>query len=149
MYAKHFSIANIPFGIASSSFHPKKSVATRLGNDIIFLDILAQHGLLSSLPETTIATFSQASRTPPTRWSFILKVRISKPSTPSPPSQNPPKLAHAQLSKPSYPPTQLHPFHNIAPPLSPQRQCISPYPLAILLISPAPKTMSSMPGKQS
>jgi fumarylacetoacetase len=52
MYAEQFSIAKIPFGIASSSSHPHKSVATRLEDDVIFLDILAEHGLLSSLPET-------------------------------------------------------------------------------------------------
>lgn len=61
MYADHFSIENIPFGIASSPSHPKKSVTTRLGDDVIFLDILAENGRLSSLIETTIETFSQVS----------------------------------------------------------------------------------------
>ncbi|KAI0023550.1 fumarylacetoacetase [Xylariomycetidae sp. FL0641] len=36
-YAEHFSIANIPYGIASDGSHPDKAVVTRLGDDVIFL----------------------------------------------------------------------------------------------------------------
>jgi len=43
MYAHHFSINNIPFGIASSASHPSKAVATRFEDTVIFLDELAKH----------------------------------------------------------------------------------------------------------
>lgn len=36
-YAEHFSIANLPYGIASSKSHPEKAVATRLEDVVIFL----------------------------------------------------------------------------------------------------------------
>ncbi|KAB5545588.1 fumarylacetoacetase [Coniochaeta sp. 2T2.1] len=36
-YAEHFSIANIPFGIASSSSHPRPAPATRLEDVVFFL----------------------------------------------------------------------------------------------------------------
>ena len=36
-YAEHFSLANLPYGIASSSAHPEKAVATRLHDFVIFL----------------------------------------------------------------------------------------------------------------
>ncbi|CZR61842.1 related to fumarylacetoacetate hydrolase family protein [Phialocephala subalpina] len=58
-YAHHFSESNIPFGIASSSSHPQKSVATRFENTIIFLDELAKHSHLSTLHSSTIQTFSE------------------------------------------------------------------------------------------
>ncbi len=64
MYASHFSHANIPFGIANSSSHPAKSVVTRLGDDVIFLDVLVEHRLLSSLTQTTLAAFSQPTLNP-------------------------------------------------------------------------------------
>jgi fumarylacetoacetase len=57
MYSEHFSFENIPYGIASSSSHPQKSVATRLGDQVIFLDQLVKFGLLLSLPESTTKTF--------------------------------------------------------------------------------------------
>lgn len=36
-YTEHFSIANLPYGIASSKTHPEKAVATRLEDVVIFL----------------------------------------------------------------------------------------------------------------
>ncbi len=42
MYSEHFSIENIPFGIASSTEHPQKAVATRFEDTVIFLDELAK-----------------------------------------------------------------------------------------------------------
>jgi fumarylacetoacetase len=58
MHASHFSLENIPFGIASSQNHPKKTVVTRLEDNVIFLDELAT---LSSHPFSgeTIRTFSK------------------------------------------------------------------------------------------
>lgn len=58
MDSTHFSIENIPYGIASCYFHPNKSVVTRFEEHIIFLDELANKGYLSELPESTVGTFS-------------------------------------------------------------------------------------------
>lgn len=35
--SKHFSIKNIPYGIATSKGHPQRTVATRIGDHVIFL----------------------------------------------------------------------------------------------------------------
>jgi fumarylacetoacetase len=59
MYADHFSIENIPFGIASNTSHTERSVVTRFEDTVIFLDELAKLGLLATLPEKTRRTFSQ------------------------------------------------------------------------------------------
>jgi len=59
MYASHFSIRNIPFGIASSKDHRHQSAATRIEDTVVFLDELAKNGLLSSLPASAIEAFSQ------------------------------------------------------------------------------------------
>jgi hypothetical protein len=61
MYADHFSIQNIPFGIASSASHPEKAVATRFEDSVLFLDELVSAGLLNSLSEGTKKAFSQVS----------------------------------------------------------------------------------------
>ncbi|KFY28338.1 hypothetical protein V491_00520 [Pseudogymnoascus sp. VKM F-3775] len=58
MFASHFSAHNIPFGIASSEGHPRRSAATRLENTVIYLDELAKHDLLSSLPKEALDAFS-------------------------------------------------------------------------------------------
>jgi fumarylacetoacetase len=61
-YAHHFSRANIPFGIASSSSsHPNPAAATRLGNDVIFLDVLFDTGLFNGIPGLSPSTFKQVS----------------------------------------------------------------------------------------
>lgn len=36
-FSNHFSIKNIPYGIATSSSHPEKAVATRLHDRVFFL----------------------------------------------------------------------------------------------------------------
>lgn len=61
MYADHFSIENIPFGIASAASHPEKTVATRFEDSVLLLDELVNAGLLASLSERTKKTFSQVS----------------------------------------------------------------------------------------
>ncbi|EPE34793.1 FAH [Glarea lozoyensis ATCC 20868] len=53
MYADHFSLNNLPFGIASSTAHPTRCVVTRLRNTVIFLDGL--QGVVS-LSKDLIAT---------------------------------------------------------------------------------------------
>lgn len=63
MYAEHFSIQNIPFGIATSADHPKKSVVTRIGDTVIFLNELEKAGFLPGVPETTSTTFSEVGKT--------------------------------------------------------------------------------------
>lgn len=59
MYAEHFSLANIPFGIASSVAHPTKSVVTRLQDNVIFLDQVAEAKALKGLSEDLIESLSQ------------------------------------------------------------------------------------------
>ncbi|KAH9218658.1 fumarylacetoacetate hydrolase family protein [Leptodontidium sp. 2 PMI_412] len=61
MFASHFSIANIPYGIASSAAHPAKSPATRIEDTVVFLDGLAKNGLLSSLPSEVVQAFSEST----------------------------------------------------------------------------------------
>ena len=48
-FAHHFSDGNVPFGIASSKIYAKPQAATRLGDDVVFLDSLASRGLFSSV----------------------------------------------------------------------------------------------------
>ncbi|KAL4888628.1 hypothetical protein BDV59DRAFT_211034 [Aspergillus ambiguus] len=53
-YGHHFSLQNLPFGVASSVQHPKPQCATRLHNIVIFLGDLQRSGLfarVSDLPE--------------------------------------------------------------------------------------------------
>ncbi|KAJ5222069.1 uncharacterized protein N7469_010956 [Penicillium citrinum] len=53
-YSDHFSLANIPFGVASSQIHSNPQCVTRLGNSVIFLVELQKSGVFSSvkgLPE--------------------------------------------------------------------------------------------------
>jgi fumarylacetoacetase len=59
MFSHHFSINNIPFGIASSVSHPQRTVATRLEDTVIFLDELASH--YPELSPSTITTFYNVS----------------------------------------------------------------------------------------
>jgi fumarylacetoacetase len=44
-YSHHFSINNLPFGVASSSQHPQPQCVTRLSNTVIFLGDLQRAGL--------------------------------------------------------------------------------------------------------
>lgn len=59
MYDSHFSLANIPYGIASKAPNEAPSVVTRLFDTVVFLDELANAGLLSDLPSEIVATFKQ------------------------------------------------------------------------------------------
>lgn len=36
-FSEHFSIRNIPYGIATSEGHPHKAVATRIRDHVVFL----------------------------------------------------------------------------------------------------------------
>ena len=58
-FAHHFSMANIPFGIASSPQHPKRSAVTRIEDDVIFLDALHSTGLFAAAEDVTIEMFQQ------------------------------------------------------------------------------------------
>lgn len=58
-YTDHFSINNIPFGIASNDSHSQKAVTTRFEDTVIFLDELAKHHPSSELDSATIASFSE------------------------------------------------------------------------------------------
>ncbi|KAJ5177210.1 uncharacterized protein N7482_003087 [Penicillium canariense] len=53
-YQSHFSIANLPFGVASSERHPSAQCVTRLENNVIFLVELQRAGVfakISGLPD--------------------------------------------------------------------------------------------------
>lgn len=86
MFASHFSIANIPFGIGNSATHPSKSPVTRIENTVIFLDELAKHGLFSALPSGVIQTLSEVCSDVTLRKSHFLTIfvnsRHSMPSLP-------------------------------------------------------------------
>jgi fumarylacetoacetase len=65
-YASHFSVNNIPYGIASSSKRHAPQCATRIGDEVIFLAELAEHDsfkaiaapLWSIFREPTLNTFA-------------------------------------------------------------------------------------------
>lgn len=40
-FSEHFSSKNIPYGIATSDRHPKRAVATRIHDHVIFLNELS------------------------------------------------------------------------------------------------------------
>ncbi|KAM0435867.1 hypothetical protein ACHAPT_002758 [Fusarium lateritium] len=50
-FSHHFSDRNIPFGIASSANHQNPQAVTRLGNTVLFLADLQDHGLFGGLPD--------------------------------------------------------------------------------------------------
>lgn len=64
MYDSHFSLANIPYGIASKTPNEAPSVVTRLFDTVVFLNELAEAGLLSGLSSETVATFKQVGQLP-------------------------------------------------------------------------------------
>lgn len=39
-FSNHFSIRNVPYGIATSSSHPQKAVVTRVHDQVFFLSDL-------------------------------------------------------------------------------------------------------------
>ncbi|KAJ5524149.1 hypothetical protein N7494_010799 [Penicillium frequentans] len=60
-YSSHFSIANIPFGVASSNNHPEPQCVTRLENKVIFLGVLQQSGLFAGVPSLPEGVFDKAT----------------------------------------------------------------------------------------
>jgi hypothetical protein len=82
MYSHHFSINNIPFGIASSSSHAHKSIATRLEDTVIFLDELAKH--YPELSKEILTTFSKVSNNSLEAFFMTMAKLVRKHSTPSP-----------------------------------------------------------------
>jgi fumarylacetoacetase len=84
MYSHHFSINNIPFGIASSSSHAHKSVATRLEDTVIFLDELARQ--YPELSKETITTFSNVNKILciPSSWPWLISSGNTQPLRRSP-----------------------------------------------------------------
>ncbi|KAJ5381924.1 uncharacterized protein N7496_004352 [Penicillium cataractarum] len=60
-YQSHFSIANIPFGVASSNTHPKPQCVTRLENNVIFLAELQRTGVFADILSLPEGIFDQPS----------------------------------------------------------------------------------------
>ncbi|KAH9883346.1 fumarylacetoacetase [Xylariomycetidae sp. FL2044] len=64
-YADHFSIANIPYGVASDESHPNKGVVTRLGDDVFFLadlDIECSEAVKSTFTQPTLNALAATSK---------------------------------------------------------------------------------------
>ncbi|KAL4866017.1 hypothetical protein BDV12DRAFT_210746 [Aspergillus spectabilis] len=59
-YSHHFSINNLPYGIASSPSHPQQC-ATRLHNTVIFLGALQQSGFFDEIPSLPKDIFSNTT----------------------------------------------------------------------------------------
>ncbi|KAK1141303.1 hypothetical protein N8T08_009210 [Aspergillus melleus] len=60
-YSHHFSIHNLPYGIASSSTHPTPQCATRLNNTVIFLGDLQRDSFFSAIPDLPALVFEEAT----------------------------------------------------------------------------------------
>jgi fumarylacetoacetase len=60
-YRSHFSIANIPFGVASSNTNPKPQCVTRLENNVIFLAELQRASVFASISSLPEGIFDQPS----------------------------------------------------------------------------------------
>lgn len=60
-YNDHFSITNIPFGVASSKSHPNPQCVTRLGNEVIFLVHIQRSGVFSSITGLPEGVFDSPS----------------------------------------------------------------------------------------
>lgn len=60
-YSHHFSLQNLPFGVASSSQHPNRQCATRLLNTVIFLGDLQRSGLFASVSDLPSGIFDEAT----------------------------------------------------------------------------------------
>ncbi|GLA22281.1 hypothetical protein AnigIFM63604_002188 [Aspergillus niger] len=112
-YSDHFSIHNLPYGIASSPSHPTPQCATRLNNTVIFLSDLQSAGLFSSitsLPDnifsnTTLNPFSSLPRTTQTQVRHVLQ-SILQTSTSSLPESSTADITtvtmHLPVSIPSF-----------------------------------------------
>lgn len=133
MASDHFSIENIPFGIASSAEHPRKAVVTRFEDNVIFLDELVKIDS-HSISEETINTFSSVSRKEQSSSNHEL-TPSRKPSTPSQRSPNPnkeqlangsshtsPKVSYLSQNQPHAPsqaPHSIYPSQSETLPTSP------------------------------
>jgi hypothetical protein len=60
-YSHHFSVENIPFGIASSQRHENAQCVTRIENSVIFLQDLAANGPLTDVDGLPNGIFSEAT----------------------------------------------------------------------------------------
>ena len=60
-YGHHFSVKNIPFGIVSSERHSSKQAATRIENNVVFLNDLAKVGLFKSVEGLPNGVFAESS----------------------------------------------------------------------------------------
>ncbi|KAF3396434.1 Fumarylacetoacetase [Penicillium rolfsii] len=60
-YQSHFSLANIPFGVASSNSHPSPQCVTRLENNVIFLADLQRSGVFAQVASLPEGIFEQSS----------------------------------------------------------------------------------------
>ncbi|KAJ5919636.1 hypothetical protein N7454_009471 [Penicillium verhagenii] len=58
-FSNHFSIANLPFGVASSTNHADPQCVTRLENQVIFLDVLQTSGLFVKVPNLPEGIFAK------------------------------------------------------------------------------------------
>ena len=63
-YSQHFSINNLPFGIASSPQHPNRQCVTRLENTVIFLAALQKEGLLDTTTDLPKEIFASETLNP-------------------------------------------------------------------------------------
>ncbi|KAI9933127.1 hypothetical protein ASPWEDRAFT_174287 [Aspergillus wentii DTO 134E9] len=59
-YSHHFSIENLPFGVASSQQHSQQCV-TRLNNTVIFLGVLQQSGLFAQVQDLPGGVFDNST----------------------------------------------------------------------------------------
>lgn len=60
-YRSHFSLANIPFGVASSNSHPSPQCVTRLENNVIFLAELQRTGVFAEVANLPEGIFDKSS----------------------------------------------------------------------------------------
>jgi hypothetical protein len=60
-FSHHFSVENIPFGVASSKRHGNPQCVTRIENNVIFLQDLANNGFLSEVAGLSSGIFSEST----------------------------------------------------------------------------------------
>ncbi|OJZ89287.1 hypothetical protein ASPFODRAFT_78773 [Aspergillus luchuensis CBS 106.47] len=113
-YSDHFSIHNLPYGIASSPSHTTPQCATRLHNTVIFLSDLQSAGLFSSIPSlpenifsnTTLNPFAALPRSTQTQVRHVLQSILQTSSTSSLPESSTADITtvtmHLPVSIPSF-----------------------------------------------
>ncbi|KAK3904162.1 hypothetical protein C8A05DRAFT_13928 [Staphylotrichum tortipilum] len=60
-YAHHFSVRNVPFGIASADSHPEHQAVTRLENSVIFLNDCHTGGLFGHIEGLPLGIFAKST----------------------------------------------------------------------------------------